>query len=212
MADSFDELLDAAAPTLADRGSARDVELAQMVRDARDTVLPPKRSRRRAGLLSGALALVLVGGGGVAVATGFVTWPDRYQTAEHVAAFRLASGRECESRFVVADSETGDPLRTPVTDQMRRWLTETDLFAAMDLDAARARDAEQAAQSPDQTVIIGAEGWLMDVPQPPQTRSADDLEATLIDSALRDVIYRKLVDAGVPLNGWTILGGVKCEV
>lgn len=212
MSDSLDDLLNRTSPALADRGSAGDAALVQMVQDARDTVRPPKRSRRRIGLLSGALALVLVGGGGVAVAAGLVSWPDRYKAAEHVAAFHLTSGRQCESRFVVADSETGEPLRTPVTDEMRRWLTQTNLFAALDLGAARARDEEQAAQSPDQTLIIGPEGWLMDVPQPPETRSADDLEATLIDSALRDVVYRKLIDADIALNDWTILGGVKCEV
>lgn len=212
MSDPMDDLLDRSAPVLAYRGSGRDAALAQMVRDARDTVRPAKRPRRRVALFSGALTLALVGGGGIAVATGFVTWPDRYEKAENVTAFQLASGRECETRFVVADSETGDPLRTPATDDLRRWLAETDLLAAMDLDAARARDAQEAAESPDQTLIIGNEGWLMDVPKPPETRSADDIEATVINSALRDVIYRKLVDADVPLNDWTILGGVKCEV
>jgi hypothetical protein len=61
-------------------------------------------------------------------------------------------------------------------------------------------------------VIIGPDGWLMDVPEPPSSRSADDVEAVLIDLGLDDVVYRKAVEFGVPLNDWTILGGVKCEV
>lgn len=211
MSDPIDDLLERSAPVLVDRGRDRDSALLQMARDARKTVHPPKLSRRRVTLMSGALALALVGGGGVAVATGFVTWPDRYEAAEHVEAFHLASGRECESRFVVADSESGDPLRSAATEEMRRWLTETDLFEMMDLDAARARDAEESAQSPDQTLVIGPDGWLMDVPRPPHARSAEDIEATLINSALRDVIYQQMLKADVPVDEWTVLGGVKCE-
>lgn len=211
MSDPIDDLLDRAAPTIADRGSARDVALAQMVADARDTVRPPRAARRRTALTAALVGAFVIGGGGVAVAAGFVSWPDRYQSAENVVAFELGSGRQCESRFVVAESETAEPLRTPETSEVHRWLENVDLMAAIDMDAARARDEENAQASPDQTVIIGPEGWLMDVPQAPATRSVDDIEATLLDSALKDVIYQRMVETDVPINDWTILGGVKCE-
>lgn len=212
MSDPIDDLLDHSAPTLADRGSARDAALAQMVRDARDTVRPQKRSRRRVTVFAGLAAAVLISAGGAAVATGFVNWPERYQEPENVLAFQLSSGRQCESRFVIADAETAEPLRNPDTERVRRWLMSADLRAVMDMDAARARDAQVTRQSPDQTVVIGPEGWLMDVPEPPESRSADDIEARLIDFALDDVIYAELVEAGIDLNDWTILGGIKCAV
>ncbi|UNK69388.1 hypothetical protein [Microbacterium sp. H1-D42] len=61
MTDSLDDLLDRAAPMIADRGSARDAALAQMVSDARDTARPVNRPRRQVAVLSGLAALALGG-------------------------------------------------------------------------------------------------------------------------------------------------------
>lgn len=206
--DQLDDLLDASAPVARTIASG---DVRAMVLDARVQQPRLKRGRKRTAIFAAAgITVGMLVGGGVAVASGFVTWPERYEDPENVVAFDLQSGLHCESRFVIADSMTGEPITTDETAEVRRWLETTDLQQEMDLDAARVLDAQRTAESPDQTVIIGPEGWLMDVPRPPVTRSADDVEATLIDYALDELVYRKLVEADAPLDEWTILGGVKC--
>lgn len=98
MSDPIDDLLDRSAPALSDRGAGRDAALQQMMKDAGDTVRPPRTSRRRIAATSGVLALLLTGGAGVAVANSDWLWiseVDSHRSYSYVSP----SWGQCELRF-----------------------------------------------------------------------------------------------------------------
>src|SRR5690606_16666444 len=109
--DPIDDLLDRSAPALADRGNARERGLAHMVRDARDAVLPPKRSRRRVMLLGGVLALLLAGGAGVATANSDWRWSPGLDNPDLALPPRRRRVRVAAVRIV--EARTPPPVRDP---------------------------------------------------------------------------------------------------
>lgn len=209
--DTLDDRLDAAAPATQ---AADPAQLRTMIAAARREARPQRtRHGIRVGVALG-LTTLLAAGGGVALAGGLIDWAPRYDNPDNSFEFTLASGRICESRLIV-ESATGDEgadqdAARDIEQSLRTWLQTTDLQASFDLERAARDDAEIVATSPDQTIVIGPDGWLMDVPQLPSTRSADDVEAFVIDRALRNQVLDHVAAEGVDLHVWSILGGVKC--
>ncbi len=214
--DPIDELLDRSAPALADRGAGRDAALHQMARDARDTVRPTRRPRRRTGVIAAALSgALLLGGGGAAIAAGLVDWPAGFQDPDSSFAFSLPSGRACEVRLIVAelDPEAAEG-ENHAQQEVDRWLNEVDLQSELDLAAAEL-DAERIfAEQRDagQTILIDDEGWLTDAPVEQREATPDDEYAFMIDRAVRSALRDHLTGTGIPEQEWTFGadGGVKC--
>ena len=216
MTDSLDDLLDRSAPALADRGSTRDTALAQMAADARDTVHPPNRPRRRHTAIAAALAATfLIGGGGVAVAAGLVDWPAGFEHPDSSFAFTLPSGRACEVRLIVEDpnAEAADGENRAQA-EIERWLASIDLWDELDMhtaerDAARIVHEQQAA---GMVIRIGSDGWLTDAPVDGGEATPDDLYAFAVDRAVRDAMSDHLSTSGIRESEWSFStdGGVKC--
>ncbi|MGF6821250.1 hypothetical protein M2317_000136 [Microbacterium sp. ZKA21] len=217
--DQMDDLLDASAPT-AQTIAPSDVRA--MVLEAR-TQAPPSRPRRRtkAGLAAvSALALVL-GGGGVAVAAGIITWPDNLQNPDTSFAFEVPSGRACEVRLVVEPvaQQPDDPspdrdAAAAVQAEATQWLRSVDLQASIDLETAR-NQAERILTEQHEvgmTIVIGADGWLADAALADRAPDADDVEAFAVDRAVRAAMAAHLAQAGYPEGDWVFSsdGGVKC--
>lgn len=216
MSDPIDDLLDHSAPTLADRGSARDAALAQMVRDARDTVRPSIRPRRRHTALAAALAGVfLVGGGGVAVAAGLVDWPSGFESPDSSFAFTLPSGRACEVRLIVdepnAEAANGE---NRAQEEIERWLTSVDLWDELDMTSAERDTARiiQEQEAAEMTIRIGSDGWLTDASIDGGEATPDDLYAFAVNRAVGTSIRDHLTAAGLLESEWSFStdGGVKC--
>lgn len=123
--DPLDAVLDAAAP------AQRRVEPSDthaMIVAARDEARSPRRSRRNA-LLSGALALVLVGGAGIATASGDWLWGAGLENPDRVYTYASPTWGECELRFSALD--THDPiLNAQVNRVVDDWFASTNVEAA----------------------------------------------------------------------------------
>ncbi len=129
MSDPIDALLEHAAPPIADRGSGRDAALAQMAADARDTARPPKRSRRRVTLLSGALAALLIGGAGIATANSDWLWSPGLENPDRSYSYTSPSWGQCEIRY--SGFDTHNPFtQADVNRIIDEWFANTDVEAA----------------------------------------------------------------------------------
>lgn len=206
--DLIDDLLDRSAPATRAADAAHvDAMIADAEQHAR-----PRRPRRRVtiGIAAGVAAL-FVAGGGVAFASGLIDWQSRYESPDASYPVTLPSGRQCEVRIIAVGAEDNDRTSPQASAELKKWLSDADLVSGLDLTAARAEDARQAAESPDQTVVIGPEGWLMDSPQKPGTRSADDVYAHIVDIAVRTEVLAEVGDLGLDLRTSTFNGGIRCE-
>lgn len=123
--DQLDDLLDESAP------AARTIEpnhLRAMVIDARAQSSTPKR-RRRAAILSGALAVFLAGGAGVATAAGDWLWGDGLENPDRSYTYTSPTWGECEIRF--SGIETHDIFtQADVNTIVDEWFATTDVEAA----------------------------------------------------------------------------------
>jgi hypothetical protein len=217
----LDDLLDSSAPVARslDPGDVR----AMMV-EAR-VVEGPKLPRRRVrtALTAGAALALIVGGGGVAVAAGLVTWPSALEHPDGSYGFALPSGRACEVRLLVEDrtastTDAGqdDVSTRDVQDSVATWLRDGALERELDLEAADDEAARILAEQADRygmTVLIGADGWLADAAIAPGRPDADDARAFAVNRAVHEAMIDHLVGAGFPEDTWTFSadGGVKCE-
>ncbi|MEZ3161259.1 hypothetical protein AB1K54_12065 [Microbacterium sp. BWT-B31] len=125
--DLLDDLLDRSAPTTS---AVRDDDLRAMMRAARREGRMPRR--RRIAVMSGALALVLAGGAGVATATdGFGAWG--IQDPVGAVPFTMANGFDCELRysgFRAGADFAGDPGLLAETNRvLEDWYRSTDVAA-----------------------------------------------------------------------------------
>ena len=228
-ADPFDEVLDRSAPRVAECGPELDELLVQMVQEAREIALQPhaRRRRRNIGIAAALAGVLVVGGGGVAVASGLVAWPSGYETPDNQFAFTLPSGRACEVRLVIgsgiegAEKSAKPEGEAPSAEVQRaqeltaRWLHETDLLSTFDFAASQkaADEILDAQEVTGSTVLIGDDGWLTDARVSAYRASnADDRYAFAADRALRAAMQEHLRSAGVPESAWTFgsAGGVKC--
>lgn len=215
--DLLDELLEQSAPRSATPTDELRSELALMASDARREVRPKRRPAVRVAVAAG-VALALVTGGGVAVASGLISWEPEYDNPDNAFAFTLPSGRACETRLIV-EGGTGGPgpdqtEREEIDAELRSWLTQTDVWSVLDLPGARAVDESLAAQYPNHTVVIADEGWLTDIEQSPDTRSEDDVYAFVVDRALRDAVQTQMtaiLDGRTGETEWIVNHAITCE-
>ena len=217
--DQLDDLLDASAPAARTIASS---DVRAMALDARATVRPSApRRRTKAGVAAVcALALVL-GGGGVAVAAGLISWPENLQNPDTSFAFDVPSGRACEVRLVVEPvaEQPDDPSpdrdeAAAIQAEVTQWLRSVDLQASLDLETARDQATRILAEQHEagMTIVIGTDGWLADAALADRAPDADDVEAFAVDRAVRAAMAGHLIRAGYPEDVWEFSaeGGVKC--
>lgn len=151
MTDSLDHLLDRSAPAPADRGSARDAALTQMIADARETVRPPRRGRRMP-LAVGIAAVALIGAAGVAAANSEWIWVPGLENPDRSYSYTAPTWGLCEIRF--SGYDTVDPfVEGNVNRILDDWFARTDVEAAAEpyvakhlavIEESMADDAEGA--------------------------------------------------------------------
>jgi len=100
-----------------------------MVRDARDAVLPPKRSRRRVMLLGGVLALLLAGGAGVATANSDWRWSPGLDNPDRSYTYTSPTWGQCEIRVSHLDM-TNPLVEAEVNRIVDDWFASTGVEAA----------------------------------------------------------------------------------
>jgi hypothetical protein len=177
-ADPLDQILDRSAPA---RPIPDPADVRTMVLAARAETPAPRRARRTA-LLSGALALFLVGGAGVAVASSDWLWGAGLDDPDRVYSYTSPTWGECELRFSALDTHD---LTTngPVNRIVDEWFATTDVEAAAaplvpgflaELEDGRASDAT-AEEDPRQA----------------------DLDAwTAHEQAVSELVHAELADNG----------------
>ncbi|GAA1991061.1 hypothetical protein [Microbacterium pumilum] len=142
--DPLDDLLERSAPATR---SITDAHLDAMIADARRQV--PRPRRRRIATLAGALALVLVGGAGVAAATDGFSWAPWAQDPVGAVAFQMANGFECELRFSSYTSGADPAYVAEVNRILEDWYRSADVLGDAEplLPAAREHIAAMGADS-----------------------------------------------------------------
>lgn len=211
--DSLDDLLDRSAPRVSARLDAPDIRT--MMRYAKKTAKRSAKGYRvRVGVIAG-LSTILLAGGGVAVAQSIGwsphTWAPRYEQPDASFPVTLPSSRTCDVRAIAVSATDVVQPRRDVNEKFRDWLKSTDLQSVLNLSAARVEDARMAAESPDQTGVLGPEGLLMDVPKPPDTRSADDVYATVIQIAVRNALLKEAATLHMSFDASTFNAVIKCD-
>ena len=219
--EKFDDLLDDSA---AERRAIDPKTFRAMVADAAeeaDRGAPVPRRRISAGIGAAAALALVIGGGGVALASGLVEWPSGFDDLDGSYAFSLPSGRACEVRMLIEggtspdDPGSDDAHTRAIQDSVTTWLHEGALERDLDLDAADAEVARILAEQREasgMTVLIDTDGWLVDAVSTPGRPDADDERAFAVDRAVRAAMTAHLLDEGFPENTWTFTsdGGVKC--
>lgn len=225
--DLLDDRLARSAPETTMRGPHLAADLRSMVEDAEATARPmPSRRRRTAGVSAAAVLALVIGGGGVAVASGLVSWPSGFEDPDGAYAFNLPSGRACEVRLVIGEPEpVGDATaevdrsvdaetQRAVQEEVARWLRAGALEKDLDVSAAEAdvMDIYEEQKAVGMTVLIGADGWLADAAVAPGRPDSDDAYAFAIDRAVRAAMTEHLQAQGFSEHTWTFgsEGGVKC--
>lgn len=225
--DLFDDRLARSAPETVMRGPRLAAELRSMAEDAEATARPmPSRRRRTAGVSVAAALALVIGGGGVAVASGLVAWPSGFEDPDGAYAFSLPSGRACEVRVVIGEAESlGDPTaevdrsadamtQRAVQEEVARWLRAGALEKDLDLTAAEADVTAiyEEQKAVGMTVLVGADGWLVDAAVAPGRPDSDDAYAFAVDRAVRAAMAEHLQAQGFSEHAWTFGsdGGVKC--
>ncbi|WEK59678.1 MAG: hypothetical protein P0Y60_09835 [Candidatus Microbacterium colombiense] len=122
--DPLDELLNTSAP---DRRRIDVADTRAMIAASRSEGRPPRRGRRNA-LVGGALALLLVGGAGIATASGDWVWGSGLDNPDRVYAYTSPTWGQCELRFSALD--TGNPFTNARVNQIvDEWFANTDIQA-----------------------------------------------------------------------------------
>ena len=187
--DPLDLLLERSAPTTVHIGDdlARDLDRAAFA--ARSQVAAERpRARRLPHVLAGVgLAVLLTGGAGAAVASGGFDWLPWAQDPDAAYVFTLPSGRECEIRAIVEQTEDVGEWDAFVADVSQ---------LAVD-DAAVERWAEEI-HSDDRAIIqmLDDDGEWYD-PGPGGTPTEDDLYAAAHWVAFGEEVTARAAAAGV---------------
>ncbi len=147
--DQLDDLLDASAPHGATIAS---IDVRTMLDDAW-IVARPRRRKRRAAVLSGALALLLVGGAGIATASSDWLWGPGLENPDRSYTYASPTWGECEIRY--SGWDTDNPLMQLEVDRIiDDWFATTDVEAAAAPYVARylaTIEADQAASEEEIT-------------------------------------------------------------
>lgn len=211
--DRLNHLLDRSAPPVG--AEPDDVDIRIMMRRAKREAQRGTKGRKLRISVAVGLSAALLAGGGVAVAQSIGwspdTWAPRYESPDASFPVTLPSGRQCDVRAIAVSAKNNDRQSADVNKTFQDWLKKTDLRAALNLPAAHAEDARLAAESPDQTVVLGPEGLLTDVPTPPSTRSPDDVYANVIQIALRNALMKEATKLSMDFDTSTFNAVIKCE-
>jgi hypothetical protein len=124
--DLLDELLDRSAPATRAAASAG---LRAMIADAARTAKP--RRRRNIGLAAGALTALLLGGTGVAAASGEWLWGAGLENPDRSYTYTAPTWGQCEIRFSGYDTHNLF-LQADVDRIVDEWFADTDVEAAAD--------------------------------------------------------------------------------
>lgn len=122
--DLLDELLDRSAPAV--RAAAPD-QLQRMIAEARRIGRP--RRRRHIGFAAGAVAVMLLGGAGVATAAGDWPWSPGLENPDRSYTYTAPTWGECEIRFSGYDTHNL-LIQADVDRVIDEWFAHTDVEAA----------------------------------------------------------------------------------
>lgn len=187
--DQLDLLLKRSAPTTLRVGEDLNRAMDNAAYAARAQVAAEQpRVQRMPRLLAGVgLAVLLTGGAGAAVAAGGFEWLPWAQDPDAAYVFTLPSGRDCELRVVVEQTEdVGD------------WDTFVANVGHLAVeDAAVERWVDQIRSDPQAIIqVLDANGqW--DDPKPGAEPTQDDLYATAHWVAMGEEVGQQAADAGV---------------
>ena len=201
--DRLDLLLERSAPKTLHVGDdlTRDMNQVSFAARAQVTSEQP-RARRMPRLVAGVgLAVLLTGGTGAAVAAGGFDWLPWAQDPDAAYVFTLPSGRECELRVVVEQTEdVGD---------WDEFVANVGHLAIE--DATVERWADQIRSNPEAIIqVLDANGQWED-PKPGAEPSQDDWDATAHWVAMGDEV-RQLADESGVVFGYGGDQQMQCEV
>lgn len=188
--DNLDMLLARSAPTPLRVDADLDRTMDQVAHDARAQASAerPRSARRTPRLVAGvSLAVLLTGGAGAAAAAGGFEWLPWAQEPDAAYVFTLPSGRECELRVVVQQTEDAGDWNAFVTDVGNLSVE----------DAAVGRWVDRIRSDPHAIIqVLDATGQWQD-PEPGEDPSEDDVYATAHWVAMGDEVRQRADDAGV---------------
>lgn len=158
--DALDDLLDRSTPTTR---AAAEQDVAAMIADARAEVGRTRRARPIA-VASGALALLLVSGAGVAAATDGFSWGPWVQEPIGAVSFTMANGFSCELRFSEYTKGADAAFVGEVNQALEDWYRSADVvaqaealvpaklaeLAAMEADAPKDPEADMSGLTADE--------------------------------------------------------------
>lgn len=176
--DQLDALLDASAPPRAtiEASDARAMAIA-----AEREVRRPRRTRRTVAL-TGALALLLIGGAGVATATSDWRWGEGLESPDRSYTYTAPTWGECEIRFSGIEADNIF-IRADVNRIIDDW------FATADVEAA-------AAPFVGGYVAVLEDSSAQDPDAQTDPRIADLNAWTAHEQALGDALYSELKEHG----------------
>lgn len=187
--DPLELLLERSAPATLRVGDELTRAMDHSASTARAQVTAERpRARRMPGLVAGVgLAVLLTGGAGAAVAAGGFEWLPWAQDPDAAYVFSLPSGRDCELRVVVEQTEdVGD---------WEAFVTNVGHLAVE--DAAVERWVEQIDSDPQAIIQVLGVGGQWENPKPGAEPSRDDLYATAHWVAMGEEVRQQADEAGV---------------
>ena len=124
--DPFDDLLERSAPATR-RATASDLEA--MITAARTAGVTRQRRVRRTALASGVLAVLLVGGAGVATATDGFRWAPWAEDPVGAVSFAMSNGFDCELRFSEYGGGSDAAFLAGANRALGEWYRTADIVA-----------------------------------------------------------------------------------
>ncbi|GAA5198948.1 hypothetical protein [Microbacterium jejuense] len=196
--DLLDELLDRSAPATR---AADPAGLRSMIHDASRRARP--RRRRSIGIAAGALTVLLLGGAGVATASGDWPWSAGLENPDRSYIYTAPTWGQCEIRFSGYDTHNL-LIQADVNRVIDEWFENTDVEAA----AAPYVGRHLAQLKADQAAQAAAGDEITD------PRLADLNAWTAHEQALGDALYEELTAHGydsAALAGSDAHSQVHCE-
>jgi hypothetical protein len=202
--DRLDLLLERSAPTPLRVDDELERAMDQVTYAARAQVAAeqPRAIRRTPHLVAGiGLAVLLTGGAGAAVAAGGFEWLPWAQDPDAAYVFTLPSGRDCELRVVVEQTEDAGDWNAFVTDVGHLTVEDT----------AVERWVDRIGSDPQAIIQVLDDTGQWQDPAPGTEPSPDDVYATAHWVAMGEEVRQRADDAGVVFG----FGGdqqMQCEV
>ncbi|WP_457101475.1 hypothetical protein [Microbacterium sp. P5_E9] len=200
--DRLDLLLERSAPEAVHVGDDLVREMDHVAAATHTQVADEQpRIRRMPRLVAGVgLAVLLTGGAGAAVAAGGFEWLPWAEDPDVAYAFTLPSGRGCEARIVLEQTEDYGDWDVFVADIGQLTLD----------DATVARRADEIRSDPRSIIqVLDANGQFVDLPAGAEP-TEDDWYAVAHYVALTEETTRLSAEAGID-GWWTSDAQLQCE-